>query len=142
MDVRELLNNKPGRIISVSPETTGAEAANIMAEHSVGVAVVTDQNGKLVGVISERDIVAAVGANAGTLEDFVVGQLMTPSVITCDATDVVLDAIRKMYSHSIRHIIVMDGEELAGVVSLRDVLDAMFIRIEERERAVHGNLAG
>ena len=78
---------------------------------------------------------SAVGA--GRFEERVVADLMTPSVITCDAADSMLVAIRKMYEHTIRHLVVMNGDQLAGVISLRDVLDAMFITIEEREKAAN-----
>lgn len=142
MQVRELLNRRLDHIITVSPAPSFTDAAIAMAEHRIGAAVVTDENQQLVGVISERDIVYAVASSAGKLKKLAVQNLMTTSVVTCDLTDNVLVAIRKMYDHTIRHIVVLNGGELAGVLSLRDILNAMFIKIEEHEQAGRGNPVG
>jgi CBS domain-containing protein len=135
MRVKELLGRKPDKTISVSPETTVADAATVMAKNQVGLLVVVDGDSNVVGVFSERDVVRAVAVGDGNQDACAIGKLMTSKVITCAESDGVLDAVRAMYGSHIRHLIVMDGDNLAGVLSLRDVLDAMFVRVEELEKA-------
>ncbi|MFB6490203.1 MAG: CBS domain-containing protein [Thermoproteus sp. AZ2] len=120
--------------ITISAKATIADAARVMAERRIGFLPVLD-NGRLVGVVSERDLVRA--AASGLSPDQPVEAVMTREVITINFNDDVEAAWALMKSKGIRHLVVLRGDEVYGVVSIRDFLAERIAleRIVERSRA-------
>jgi CBS domain-containing protein len=130
MQISDLLGHKGSEVISILPSETLAAAARKLTEHRIGALVVRDRIGRLVGMISERDLVTALtqhGAGALTLS---VSDAMTPDVLTCRPTDAVRDIMALITARRIRHIPVCEGDRLLGIVSIGDVLKS---RLNEKE---------
>lgn len=132
MEVREILKSDRHTLVSVQAEMGITEAARIMANNGIGFTTVLDSDEKLVGVLSERDILASLSEGTEMADRTSVGSVMTQKLITCDVGDSVLCAIELMGNNSIRHLIVMEDDEIAGVLSSRDLFDIMAKRIDER----------
>ncbi len=110
------------RLLSVGPEATAADVATFMKTNRVGCVVVTDKHGKLIGILSERDLVCKVLAADADPGKTRAVELMTREVMTCTPQTPVQDAERAMAHRRIRHLpVVQDGKPVA-VISMRDVL--------------------
>lgn len=131
MQISDLLGHKgSSEVVSILPSETLGAAAKKLTEHRIGALVVRDRIGRIVGMLSERDLVIALsqhGANAVTTP---VSEAMTPEVITCRPGDAVRDLMALITAKRIRHIPVCEGERLLGIVSIGDVLKS---RIDEKE---------
>jgi len=132
MEVRDILKSDRHSIISVDANTAVSEAARIMADKRIGFTTVIDEDEKLVGVLSERDILAALSEGTEMADRTSVGSVMTITLITCHIADSVLHAIELMGANGIRHLVVMENGEVAGVLSSRDLFNVMAKRIDER----------
>jgi CBS domain-containing protein len=106
-------------VLTASSGTTVAEAASLMAQRRVGSALIVEE-GRLRGIFTERDIVKALSQD-GSAVNQAIGHWMThrPQTITSEAT--LEEARRRMLDGNFRHLPVVDGEELVGMLSLRDV---------------------
>jgi len=115
------------RLVSVAPEETVQVAIARMLEENVGSVVVSEE-GRLVGIFTERDLLRL----AGDGRDFVelrVGEVMTRRPVTVPQDTDVLEAARIMSERQIRHLPILDGEHLLGVVGIREVLRALVERL-------------
>ena len=110
-------------VIVIGKNNTLREAAKEMAEKGVGSLVVVDEEGNVVGIVTERDVVRAVAEG----KDFEtpVSEIMTPDVLTVSPETSVLKAIEMMKMHNVRHLPVATDEEVVGMVSLRDLAFAV-----------------
>ncbi len=107
--------------ISITPDETVRDAAKVMVSKGIGFLVVVDSSDprKLLGVISERDVIRAVASNK---ENSKVEELMTKEVVTVKDTDTLYKAAKLMKEHSIRHLVVVNEEGIpVGVLSIRDL---------------------
>jgi CBS domain-containing protein len=115
------------RVVSVEATDSARLAVLRMLEEGVGSVAVCD-SGKLVGIFTERDVLGLAGE--GTDLDIVhVGDVMTRSPVTVDARVPVLDAARLMGERKIRHLPVVEGEHLLGMIGIRDVLGSLVERL-------------
>ena len=130
MNVRKILDAKGTDVITVRPDMPMSAFAKIVIGQRIGAAPVTDDDGSLLGVISERDIVRGFDIHGGTLIEKSVGELMTGDVISCAPENSISDVAELMSKHGIRHIAVVDGGVLVGFISIRDVA---FNRLTELE---------
>lgn len=121
MLIRELLAQKsPSEIKCVRPEQTLLEMAQKLRANNIGALLVTDQNDKLVGVISERDLVRAVTEFESAVVERPVSDVMTRSVITCGPDDSIVETLAVMNEKRIRHIPVLEGEKIRAMISIRE----------------------
>ena len=112
---------KDRRVYSIDAEKSVLEAARFMMEHSIGALPVL-REGKLVGIFSERDLmnrVVAVGRQPGTTR---IAEVMTANPRTVDTEESLEDCLFLMKEFNFRHLLIVSGEELKGLVSLRDIL--------------------
>jgi CBS domain-containing protein len=133
MLVKELLDLSPLRLVTASPNLSVSEVASRMARFQIGFVVVMDHDDAIVGVLSERDIVSAYGDEDVNLDDAVVGDLMTESVVTVSPDDSLVDAVLSMNSHGIRHLVAAEGGKPVGVLSIRDLLRVLARQLLESE---------
>ena len=130
MTVAAILREKGGEIIDVAPDETVADAARLLGEKRIG-AVLVRRGGEIAGILSERDIVRAAGAEGAEVFERPVSALMTRDVVRCSPSDTVERVMRVMTEGRFRHLPVVDGGRLVGVVSIGDVVRR---RIEDAER--------
>jgi CBS domain-containing protein len=124
------------RLVTATPDQTAAEAIRTMLDAGVGSVVVVDGT-EPVGIFTERDVLKLAGAGAafGTI---VLRDVMTPNPLTISADDAVLEAARLMGERNLRHLPVVEGGNLVGIVSIRDVLGFLAERLWiERDEEAH-----
>ncbi len=128
-----ILKNKTVNIISVRPDTSITQVVSILAEKRIGAVLVIDTNEKLVGILSERDIVRTLSIHAeGTLQ-MTAAQLMTPSPVVTSPEATVVDAMQIMSDGRFRHLPVVQNGKLIGLVSIGDIVKA---RIDQQAHEV------
>ncbi len=121
MDIETILKRKGDTVYRVRPDQLMTEAAEMMNRNRVGMALVCD-NGELVGVLSERDIVAAISRLGAIALADPVRRFMSRPVVTCRPTDRVEDVMYTMSSRRIRHLPVVVGGKVLGMISMGDVI--------------------
>jgi len=139
--VRDILDRKGRGVWSVSPGNTVFEALETMSQRRVGALMVTD-GGKLVGVISERDYARKVVLAGKNSRQMAVGDIMTSKVYYVSPDHRIEECMALMTDKSVRHLPVMDGDRLDGVVSIGDVVKAVISHqefiIEQLEHFIMG----
>ncbi|MHA6623869.1 CBS domain-containing protein [Pseudonocardia sichuanensis] len=133
MRIADVLRNKGNAVATVEPGATVSRLISELAAHNVGALPVVD-GGRLVGIVSERDVVRRLHAGGPGLLEARVADIMTTEVTTCSPSDDVTDLAAVMTARRFRHLpVVVDGE-LAGIVSIGDLVKAR-IDLLESERA-------
>ena len=117
----DLLATKGHEVIAVQPSDTVLQAANLMNDRNIGGVVVLDGD-RLAGIFTERDVLRRVVAQALDPSDITVAEVMTTPVITCPPDLTLEDCAAIMTTRGVRHLPVQEGGELAGVVTIRDLL--------------------
>jgi predicted transcriptional regulator len=120
--IREILKYKGGTIWAVSPETTVFDAIKLMAEKNVGALLVTRQD-KLAGIISERDYTRKVALLGRSSKDTRVNDILSGQVIYVSPEHTVEQCLRLMTEHRVRHLPVLDGVTIVGVISIGDLVN-------------------
>lgn len=119
--VRSMLRHKGSEIFWLAPEATVYDAVAMMADKSVGALLVLS-GGKLAGIVSERDYARKVILKGKHSHEMQVKEIMTSPVFTVSPSHSVEDCMRVITSHHIRHLPVMEGDALVGMVSIGDVV--------------------
>ena len=130
--VRQLLQAKGREIYTITPDARVFDALKLMAEKEVGALVVTE-GGRLAGIISERDYARKVILLGKSSQDIPVREIMTRKVITVAPDSTVEDCMAIMTNKRIRHLPVTEGERLAGVLSIGDLVKEV---IAEQEQTI------
>ena len=133
MHVAALLKRKGGQVIAASPDAPVTEVARILAQNRIGAVLVTDGDGRPVGILSERDIVRSIAAEGQAALARRASELMTRDVVTCSPSDTVSQMMALMTQRRIRHVPVMEDGRVVGLVSIGDVVKA---RIDDAELEV------
>ena len=131
MTVKAILSSKRGDIVTIEPTATLESAVKILSEKRIGALIVVGPDGRVAGILSERDIVRALGERGPSVLTEPVGQVMTRKVVTCGETDTVGNIMERMTAGKFRHVPVLDRGRLVGIVSIGDVVK---YRLEEMER--------
>lgn len=132
MKVRGILDAKGRDVVTIRPDATVATAVHRLALERVGALVVSEDGVRIAGILSERDI---VGALAGEGADLLstgrrVADLMTRHVVTCGPDDTVKQLMAEMTRRRIRHLPVVEGGRIAGIVSIGDVVKSRLGEVE------------
>ena len=142
--ISAILKAKKSDVWTIQPDATVFEAIQLMADKNVGALLVTE-NDQLLGVISERDYSRKVMLKGKTSKETKVRDISTPSPFTITPNDSVDEAMREMTQHCIRHLPVLDGITLVGIVSIGDLvnwtLTAQEATIDQLQKYIHGNPA-
>jgi CBS domain-containing protein len=137
MRIEAILRNKGTDVATVAAETSVADAARMLTTHGVGALVVSPDSRHIAGILSERDIARAVAEHGSAVVDLAVVDLMTVDVQTCTATDTVDQLMATMTEHRIRHLPVLDDGELAGIISIGDVVKWRVGELEQENHTLH-----
>lgn len=131
MTVKAILERKGHEVLTVGPNEKLSEAVRTLAENRVGALVVTNGDRKIVGILSERDIVRVIAKDGGSALEQTVRAVMTPKVKICNEHHTINEVMDIMTKGRFRHLPVEKGGQLSGIVSIGDVVK---VRIEEVER--------
>jgi len=120
--ISEILSQKGTTVWSISPNATVFDAIALMAEKNVGALLVTESD-KLVGIISERDYTRKVMLKGKTSKATAVKEILSGHVIHVSPAQTVEECMRLMTDHHFRHLPVLDGEKIVGVISIGDLVN-------------------
>ncbi len=130
MRIADVLRNKGSAVATVESRASVADLVAALAEHNVGAMVVLGPEG-VVGIVSERDVVRKLHDRGGELLAAPVSEIMTSEVLTCTPRDSVDSLTVLMTERRIRHVPVVDGGELVGIVSIGDVVKSRINELQE-----------
>jgi CBS domain-containing protein len=120
--IHEILNQKGNQAWSIGPDTTVFEAIGLMAEKNVGALLVVRQ-GKLIGILSERDYTRKVALHGKSSKQTKVKEIISGRVISVIPSQTIEDCMRLMTEHRIRHLPVLEGDQILGVISIGDLVN-------------------
>jgi CBS domain-containing protein len=135
---RKLLDEKGSRVLSVAPNTRVREAAQLLREHRIGAVPALDAQGRIAGMVSERDIVRGLADHGARILDDTVDTIMTHKVVVADPNDNMMLIMACMSSRRIRHLPVVDRDQLLGLISIGDVVKARIDELEGQSETLRG----
>ncbi|WP_116198976.1 CBS domain-containing protein [Amycolatopsis circi] len=141
MRIADLLERKGATVATVSPGTTVAELLAGLARHNVGAMVVVDAEGGIAGIVSERDVVRKLNDHGPSVLQGPVADIMTTLVASCSPDDPVDQLSVVMTERRIRHVPVLDGGRLAGIVSIGDVVKIRMEQLEQSQEQLEAYIA-
>ena len=133
MTIAAILKHKGNEVARTSPSATVGEVAQRLAAKRIGAVLVLDTADQVLGILSERDIVASLARHGGETLSMTAAQLMTRVLHTVTPDTTVGEAMEKMTRHRVRHLPVLDGARLVGIVSIGDVVKT---RIDQQAQEV------
>lgn len=123
MKISRILATKSHEVITIGPGQTLKEVVALLVQHNIGALPVLDEMGKLTGIISERDIIRHT-AETGALGETAVREIMTRNVIVGLPQDDIISVANTMTEKRFRHLPIMQGDKLIGIISIGDILKA------------------
>jgi len=139
--IREILTHKGSTVWSITPESTVLEAIQMMADKNVGALLVTKE-GRLLGILSERDYTRKIVLKGRSSKDTPVREILSGSVVSVSPDHTVEECLRLMTEHRVRHLPVMDGVNILGVISIGDlvnwIISAQSSTIQQLETYITG----
>jgi CBS domain-containing protein len=132
-----ILASKGREVVTIAPSASLASAVGLLVEKRIGAVLILGADRRVVGILSERDVVRALAERgAGALEE-PVSQTMTPKVSTCNENESVFNIMERMTEGRSRHVPVVDQGELVGIVSIGDVVKHRLHRMESDSATMH-----
>lgn len=128
--VQDVLKSREGTVFSIAPHETLHKAVEMLRDHRIGALVVTDDKGQLQGILSERDIVRKLADAPGKTLPHRVEQVMTHKVVTCTPDDDLVTVLRWMTEGRFRHVPVLKGKTLIGMLTIGDVVNHRLAQLE------------
>ena len=141
MRIHQILDHKGSAVVTVEPDRTVHEAMQVLVEHGIGAVVVT-RGGTIVGILTERDVLRLGAGDPGSLTTMCVADAMTADLVVGVAEDLLDYAAGIMTANRIRHLPIVEGERLVGVVSIGDVVKAMKQEKEVENRYLRDYIQG
>jgi len=135
MTVRSILDSKGHQIMSVEPDAKLAAAVKLLAERKIGAVLVMAQ-GKMEGILSERDIVRVLGERGATVLDEPVSNVMTKKVVSCKQSDTVSGLMEMMTLGKFRHLPVVEDGKVVGLISIGDIVKWRVREYESEQEAL------
>ena len=135
MTIAAILQSKGSDVLTVTGDTPVREAVALLAERKIG-AVPVVEGGRVVGIMSERDVIYRLRSEGAAMLDWTVGQIMTAPAITVAPGSEIMGALALMTRRRIRHLPVVEGEALIGVVSIGDLVKFRMDKIEAEAAAM------
>ena len=135
MTVRAILDTKGHQIMSVPPDAAMSEAIKLLSERRIGAVLVMSE-GRIEGILSERDIVRVLGERGAAVLEEPVSAVMTRKVVSCRPNDTVSAIMEMMTLGKFRHLPVLDGERVVGLISIGDVVKWRVQEYENEQEAL------
>ena len=143
MLVSQILKSKSDEgVITVLPGSTVAKAAETLSARRIGALIVSPDGRRVSGILSERDVVRELGRRGPACLADTVDSIMTTKIISCSRNDRTDDVLQKMTDGRFRHMPVMDGDQMVGLISIGDVVKARLMELSADKDALEGMIKG
>ncbi len=142
MTVAAILKQKGHEVAHVAPTATIADVVQQLAARRIGAVLVLDTAGQAIGIVSERDVVRSMAEHGGRTMEMTAAQLMTADLHVAGPSTTVAQATEMMTAGRFRHLPVMDGDHLLGIVSIGDVVKARLSQQEQEVDSLKAYVAG
>jgi CBS domain-containing protein len=136
MTVAVMLAHKGRDIVTARSQDRMIDVCRLLEVHGIGAIVITDESGRLAGIVSERDLVRALARHGREVLDQPVSEFMTSEVMTCTPEDSLAAVMERMTEGKFRHLPVLEGGRLAGIVSIGDAVKQRIAEAEAETRAM------
>ena len=137
MTVSIILASKGREVVTIAPSASLASAVGLLVEKRIGAVLILGADRRVIGILSERDVVCALAERgAGALEE-PVSQTMTRKVSTCNENESVFNIMERMTEGRSRHVPVVDQGQLVGIVSIGDVVKHRLHQMERDSATMH-----
>jgi CBS domain-containing protein len=140
--VAAILRHKGHEVIAVAPDVPVPEVTAVLRARGIGAVLVTDRLGQLLGIVSERDIVRSLAVRGAVTLEMTAAQLMTRVLTTAAPGTTVEQAMRLMTENRVRHLPVLEGDRLVGMVSIGDIVKARIMEQEEEVDSLKAYISG
>jgi len=137
MIVKNILAAKRGDVVTIEATANLAAAVKLLTEQHIGAVVILGADHRVIGILSERDIVRALAEHGATVLSEPVSQVMTRDVATCSEDDAIEDLMGRMTTGKFRHMPVVQQGKLIGIVSIGDVVKTRVEEIDHEAKALH-----
>ncbi|MBC7676856.1 MAG: CBS domain-containing protein [Rhodoferax sp.] len=143
MLVSQILKSKSDDgVITVAPGTTVGKAAEMLSARRIGALIVSPDGRHVAGILSERDVVRELGKHGPACLGDIVDSIMTSKIVSCTRHDRTDDVLQKMTDGRFRHMPVMDGDQMVGLISIGDVVKARLMELSADKDALEGMIKG
>jgi CBS domain-containing protein len=139
--IDHILQRKGTDVVTISADTPVKQAVATLRQHNVGALVVVGDDDAVVGIISERDVVRALATDGAAVLGRDVRDLMSSEVTTCERRSSADELMKVMTERRIRHIPVVEGQSLLGIVSIGDVVKSRIGELEDEAETLHDYLS-
>jgi len=136
MTVKTILSTKGSEVITIGPTASLEDAIALLARHRIGAVVVLGADERVIGILSERDIVRALSEQGANALKQPLAQSMTRTVTTCSEADTISEIMDRMTRGRFRHIPVMEQERMVGIISIGDVVKQRLSEMERESEAL------
>ena len=142
MFVRQILKTKGSNVVSSSSDAMVADVVALLKQHRIGAVMITDTNKMPKGILTERDVATGLADHGASVLDKPVHQLMTKNLFTCSPEDKVQRLMEIMTSKRIRHLPVLDNDQMVGIISVGDVVKSRLEELEAEASELQQYIAG
>ena len=143
MLVSQILKSKSDDgVITVLPGSTVAKAVETLSARRIGALIVSPDGRRVAGILSERDVVRELGRRGPAFLGDTVDTIMTAKIVSCGSNDRTDDVLQKMTDGRFRHMPVMDGDQMVGLISIGDVVKARLMELSADKDALEGMIKG
>ncbi len=143
MHVSQILKSKAEQaVVTIAPGSTVAAAAELLSSRRIGAVIVSPDGRRVAGILSERDIVRELGRRGPACLSDPVDTIMTARIVSCRKDERANDVLQKMTDGRFRHMPVMEGDEMVGLISIGDVVKARLSELAMERDALEGMVKG
>jgi CBS domain-containing protein len=136
MTVKAILDRKGSDVATIEPTAELASAVKLLAARRIGALVVTSSEREIAGIVSERDVIRVLAESGAAVLEQPVAQVMTRKVVTCTRADTMSNIMELMTAGKFRHLPVVEGDQLIGIISIGDVVKYRVQQIEFESAAL------
>jgi len=136
MIVKSIIESKGGDVVTLEPSVSLDTAAKLLAARRIGAVVVLGADDRVVGILSERDIVRAISERGAAAIQESVSQVMTRKVVTCALDETIRSVMERMTAGKFRHVPVIEQGRLDGLISIGDVVKHRIVEMEQESDAL------
>jgi CBS domain-containing protein len=141
MNVAAILKDKGSDVVRVAPDMRIQDMVKLLAEKRIGSVLVTDKEGRVAGLASERDVIYGIAEQGQGILERPVSEVMVRKIVVCNPQSHVNAVMASMTERRVRHLPVMDGDEVVGIVSIGDMVKARIAELEFESQAMREYIA-